>query len=101
MIKLVGNPNSVADGYGDQSIGYFDGFEKDLLVDADNELMEDINLIINSYKNKGYNLEPKDAYYAWYEYSNSLSAHWLDLGPISDKRDENIIDVTKKFLKGV
>lgn len=97
MERLIGNPDSVEDERGDKSIGYFD--DKDFALQyADPEMKKDIDRVVLAYSNKGYVLEPKYAYYAWYEYSQSLCAHWLML----PKEDESIIPVTIKYLiKGV
>ena len=97
MKKLVCNTNSVDDGYGDKSFGYDEGYEKDFLIYKD-ELKEDVNLIVEAYKDKGYDVERKYAYYVWDEYSQSLSASWLYLGSPSDKRNDWIIRETRKFL---
>jgi len=95
MIKLIGNPNPVNDKYGDYSFGYGEYVEKYFLQYADSELIDDIDIIVNAYKNNGYELEPKYAYYAWDEYSQSLNAHWLNLGSYSETY---IIEVTKHLL---
>ena len=100
-MKLIGNPYSVDDGHGDRSFGYDKTDDKEFLqyVINDPDLLEDVNTIVEAYKSKGYDLEPRYAYYAWSEYSQSQSAGWLHLGEPGDKRDDWIISVTRKFLK--
>lgn len=96
--KLVGNPNPVPDEFGDESFGFDATDEEEYRVKciekAENYpgLKEDVDKIVEIYKQAGYSVEPASAMYAWSEFSQAQQADWLEI------YDENVIENTIKYL---
>jgi hypothetical protein len=45
------------------------------------EYQDDINRIVKIFADRGYEISSDDAVRAWEEYSDSLCAGWMSLGP--------------------
>ena len=65
-----------------------------LNIYARDDFLEDVNLLENQLKNKGYEASKQDISFAWECFSASRDAQWLCL---SDNEEQNVEDILEYF----